>query len=553
MRTTALILLLSVVAVGAALLPGARPAAAAGAIALTTGQNFTCALTTEGGVKCWGLGLSGQLGDGTTERRLMPVDVLSAPGGPPLEGVTAITSGTSFACALMTSGGVKCWGWNHRGQLGDGTQTPRNTPVDVCQEYDAKAFLCIETLSNVTAISAGGGHACALVSDGHLKCWGNGASGELGDGTGGRSSGGVAVPLTGGDGESPSESFRTTPVEVCQDYDKVAKACGEQLSGVVSVSSGGGYTCALMPATRVKCWGSNIVGQLGDGAPLGSILDPITQPTPVDVCETYSDVEERCTEVFTGAATVVAGSLHTCALTTSGGVKCWGDSVGGMLGNGGDLCTTGFPAGCVTPVDVCGDSECSEPLSGVSAVTAGSAHGCAVLVAGGVRCWGRNVPYGAIGDDRGCRFTCETPVDVCAGGEPDPCDALLANVTAIAAKNALHSCALLEDGRVKCWGKNFNGQLGDGTRGASGPPTYCDCRMTPVSVLGIDAEPLLGDVDCSAGRTSIDALLLLQVSAGLLGTLPCPKNADVNGDGSVNSIDAALVLQHIAGLMPGVL
>ena len=203
---------------------------------------------------------------------------------------------------------------------------------------------------------------------------------------------------------------------------------------------------------------------------------------------------------------------------------------------------------CTTPVDVCGDDECTAPLSGVSAVIVGSSHSCAVMLAGGVKCWGANDGRrGQVGDGEACGFTCETPVDVCAGGEPEPCETSLANVTTIAAKNAFHSCALLEDGRVKCWGKNFNGQLGDGTRGASGPPSWCSCRTTPVSVLGIEAKPLPGDVDCSSGRTSIDALLILQVSAGLLGLLPCPENADVNGDGSVNSIDAALVLQHVAG------
>lgn len=532
MRTAALVLLLSAVAVGAALVPGARVSTAnpiGGMAAIATGSTHTCALTDEGGVKCWGQGSLGQLGDGTTERRLTPVDVLSAPGGPPLEGVAAVGAGSGFACVLMTSGGVKCWGWNTYGRLGDGTQAHRVTPVDVCAEYDATRFLCIETLSNVTALSVGARHACALVSGGRLKCWGQNVYAELGDGT-------------RGDELYDIDNFRTTPVEVCQDYDDVAEACAEPLSGAIAVSAGTFHTCALMPATRLKCWGLNLTGQLGDGTGLDSLLDPIVRTTPVDVCEAYDDIEERCTEVFSGAAAVAAGYFHTCALTTSGGVKCWGSGIYGSLGNGGDLCTAPLLKGCTTPVDVCADDECIAPLSGVSAVSVGLDHSCALMAAGSVKCWGRNRGGSAqLGDGLACGYTCETPVDVCGGGEPGPCKALLANVTAVTAENSRHSCALLEGGRAKCWGKNASGQLGDGTRINWG----CNCRSTPVWVVEIDVKlpPAPGDADCDGTVTATDALLVLQFDAGLMPTVPCLQVADLNLDGRVNSIDAAIILQ----------
>src|SRR3989475_141451 len=184
--------------------------------AIAAGERHTCALTTGGGVKCWGNNHDNQLGDGTVNDRVTPADVMGLTSG-----VRAITAGERHTCALTTGGGVKCWGNNHDGQLGDGTGIDRNTPVDVAG-----------LTSGVTAITAGRRHTCALTTGGGVKCWGKNHDGQVGDGT--------AIN-------------RRTPADVVG-----------LTSGIKTITAGGQHTCALNPK-YVQCWGDNEDGQLGDG------------------------------------------------------------------------------------------------------------------------------------------------------------------------------------------------------------------------------------------------------------------------------------------------
>jgi alpha-tubulin suppressor-like RCC1 family protein len=355
-----------------------------GITALAAGYSHTCAVTTSGGVKCWGENAYGQLGDGTTTQRRTPVDVSGLSSG-----AKALTVNGAHTCAVTVSGGVKCWGYNGYGQLGDGTTAQRRTPVDVSG-----------LSSGVKAVAAGTFHTCAIAANGGIKCWGNNVYGQLGDGT------------TYG---------HTAPVDV-----------SGLISGVTALAAGGAFTCAVTANGGIKCWGANSEGELGDGT-------TTQRNVPMDM-SIFSD----------GVIALVAGGHHTCALTASGGVKCWGYNQYGQLGDS----TTAQRS---TPVDVNGLT------SGVTALTAGWLYTCAVIASGGVKCWGDN-QYGQLGD--GTTTPRHAPVGV---------NGLTSGVTALTAGNA-HTCAVTSSGGVKCWGRNSSGQLGDGTTTQ---------RSEPVDVSGL--------------------------------------------------------------------
>ncbi|MFN8489081.1 MAG: cohesin domain-containing protein [Caldilineaceae bacterium] len=416
--------------------PAAVVGLTSGVQAIAAGGSHTCALLTTGGVKCWGNNNFDQLGDGSTTNRTSPGDVSGLPSG-----VQAIAAGDRHTCALTASGGVKCWGNNASGQLGDGSTTDRATPVDVSG-----------LASGVQAIAASGGHTCALTTGGGAKCWGVNYGGQLGDGSflnrttsvdvSGLASGVQAIVAGGGHtcallATGGVKCWGWNPYSQLGDGSLTSRAIPGDVSGltngVQTIAAGGAHTCALLTSDGIKCWGNNYSGQLGDGS-------TTNRTTPGDV-----------TGLTTLVRSVMAGDSHTCALTTSGGVKCWGHDGAGQLGDGST-------ANRASPGDVSGLT------SGVTAITAGGAHTCALTTNGGVKCWGYN-NSGQLGDDTIGNRT--TPGDV---------SGLTSGVQAITAGEA-HTCALTASGGVKCWGWNNYGQLGDGSTSWG--------STTPVAVSGL--------------------------------------------------------------------
>ena len=389
---------------------------------------------TGAGVKCWGSNFFGELGDGTSDYRNVPVDVSNLGSG-----VVAITAGSVHSCALLNTGEMKCWGHNYYGQLGNNSTTNSTTPVDVLSAPDQ------DNLSGVVAITGGSAHTCALLNIGEVKCWGGNTYGQLGNG---------------------DDSFvnQYTPADV-----KVSQG-RENLSGVVAISGGAIHTCALLATGAVKCWGSNWKGALGNNAGSGS-LNGGKNNLPVDVWASSVG------GTLSGVVAITGGDHFSCALLNTGEVKCWGENDSGQLG---DISTVNR----YTPVYVKA-SPTGGNLTGVIALASGGDHVCALLNTGEVKCWGNNY-YGQLGDNS--TVNRYTPVYVKAS----PTGGNLTGVIAITA-GPRSTCVLMYNGEVKCWGANHYGQLGNGK---DGDRYYEDANQsTPVNVkLATNGDNLAGVV-----------------------------------------------------------
>jgi alpha-tubulin suppressor-like RCC1 family protein len=403
MQTKTLLL----VALGVAMLFSwnAGPATGSGITEVATGRFHTCALTLRGEVLCWGLNDFGQVGGTATndcpdpEHACNPMPLLVEGLG---SDVTAIDAGFVHTCALTNAGGVKCWGSNSYGELGDGTTTDSSTPVDV-----------VGLSGPVAALTAGGLHNCVSLVSGAVQCWGRNEAGQLGAPT----SESCPAPV------GALFPCSTTPVAV------------ETLSNVVSVVAGSYSNCAISSTGGVKCWGNNEYGGLGDGT-AGDGLEA--------TLDNYSTLATSVVGLDSGVAAVTAGAWHTCALLAIGGAKCWGLNFQGQLGTG--TTSPDPPYGASTPQDVVGFS------GDVASVEAGGLFTCALTTGGGVKCWGLNL-YGQLGD--GTTETRATPTDV-AG--------LTSGVAGIApaAPGGFHACAIMAAGGIKCWGRHEHGEVGDG-------------------------------------------------------------------------------------------
>jgi alpha-tubulin suppressor-like RCC1 family protein len=398
------------------------------AVAIAAGGNHSCALLYDGTEKCWGLNSSGQVGDGTITNRTSPVTVfglmyLAAPAALDLNGAHDIVAGESHACALLANGEVRCWGANADGQLGDGTTTLRNTPAPVCLSGSGAA--CPRVI-DATNISAGKNHTCVVRLNGTVLCWGANAQGQLGDGT---------------------TTDRPNPVQVCQ------TTCGFLLGSVTNVSAGGSdatdaHTCAVTSVHSAACWGDNSFGQLGDGTTIDRLL-------AVTVCVSGSG--SGCPNL-SNVNDVAAGATFSCAVMGNGGIKCWGENGSGQLGDGLLVDRT-------LPGNVCAGSSgpACPPVATAASIDAGDDHACMVspVLGGSVFCWGVNFA-GQIGDGTTTSRTLPTFASAAAAHE--------------VAAGGNHTCMVVASGAVSCWGDNPNGQVGDGTT---------TDKLSPTTVTGL--------------------------------------------------------------------
>ncbi|MFO0644242.1 MAG: Ig-like domain-containing protein [Polyangiaceae bacterium] len=242
-----------------------------GITALALGDEHVCALDSGGGVQCWGRNDRGQVGNNGTLDRRVPTAVVGLSSG-----VAAIYAHHQQTCALMATGGVKCWGRNDHGQVGNNGTLDRIVPTDV-----------VGLDSGVASLALGDGHVCALDTAGGVQCWGQNDHGQVGNNS---------------------------------TLDRIVPAAAQGLgAGVAAVYANGNQTCALMATGGVKCWGINANGQVGNNG----ILD---RQVPTD-----------CVGLSAGATALTLGDGHVCALMATGALKCWGLGNRGQIGNNGTL------------------------------------------------------------------------------------------------------------------------------------------------------------------------------------------------------------------------
>ncbi len=268
---------------------------------VSAGDTHTCARFEDGRVACWGGNLNGQLGiDSVLSRGAAPdelgVNLQLAQLGAGAQAKQVVAS-AGYSCALLEGDTVKCWGRNVNGQLGQGDTDNRGDAVGEMAMLSAIALGDVS--SGISAIDAHGSHACALLGDGALRCWGFGGAGQLEQGD------------TATLGDQPNEMG--------------INLANARIGGVASqVSAGTAQTCAVLTGNVLKCWGQNNAGQLGPG----------DVPTRGDE---LTEVDAMLPSVMLPAGTVTqvaTGGFHTCVLLDGASVYCFGENTFGQLGRG---------------------------------------------------------------------------------------------------------------------------------------------------------------------------------------------------------------------------
>ena len=354
------------------------------------GGEHTLALKSDGSLWAWGHNYHGQLGDGTNVDRLTPVQI----------GISTdwkvVSAGGEHTIALKSGGSLWAWGKNNHGQLGDGTNVDRRMPVQ------------IGTSTDWTAISAGDSHTLALKSDGSLWAWGGNGYGQLGDGT---------------------NTDSRIPVRMGIDTDWTA------------ISAGDSHTLALKSDGSLWAWGINSVGELGNGkkGPGENSSDPVRVGT---------DLNWRA---------ISANGSHSLALKSDGSLWAWGWNGYGQLGDGTTVSRS-------VPVRVGNDANWAM-------ISIGVRHSLALKSDGSLWAWGDNY-YGQLGDgNSGPDEKSTTPVRIETG-----------SIFALISAGNSHSLALKPDGSLWAWGDNYYGQLGDGNIG-DGDSRWGIFQARPVQII----------------------------------------------------------------------
>ncbi|HET7543525.1 MAG TPA: DUF4215 domain-containing protein [Polyangiaceae bacterium] len=384
--------------------------------AIALGGSTTCALSYAGQVKCWGDNDHGVLGVADTNplgkfpnqvpKLLKPIDL-----GTDRKASAISVSGGNSACALLDHGEVKCWGNNQSGQLGTGTS--KDDRGDGPNEM-GDALPAVSLGRKALSVSAGSDYTCAVLDDGSVKCWGSGRLGQLG-------------------GDSPYDAL--LPAEfVTVGLKRPATA----------VSASNGVTCAILDDGTLRCWGDARYVPASD-------LAYVDADKSGGVGDYSAEIGNLSALTFKGAyqAKAVFTGAVSGAILNSGWLMLWGVGYGWL--------NAGVPPNdfaSLSPINMGGNRK-------VTSADADIYHACAVTDDGALSCWGYAY-HGALG--LGSVLSSPGPVTVSSSGEITSSRFVdLGGRKAIqVAVGEQHTCALLDDRTLKCWGYNASGQLGLG-------------------------------------------------------------------------------------------
>jgi alpha-tubulin suppressor-like RCC1 family protein len=369
-----------------------------------------CALLANRQVRCWGYGSYGANGDGTNDDGNTAVVVRNTLDSGPLVGAVQVAVGAYHACALLTNHQVRCWGYNDTGALGDGTTDDSNLPVPVRNGSDSA------NLTGVVGISAAGYSTCALLSNGQVRCWGENDYGQLGNND------------TSGDDKPLPQAVRSI-------------SGPGNLTNITQIDVGYDSACARTAGGQARCWGYGGYGALGNGHE-----DDHSRPVIVKSVSGPG--------ALTGVTQISIGDYNGCARLNNGQARCWGYAEEGANGTGGNSSNPDRLRPAVVRASVG-----AGPLTNVVSVGVGEYHMCALLSTGGgsVRCTGDNL-YGMLGNGTtGVPDVYRVKTVLNGNGVPS-----LTGVTQMDV-GSYSTCVRLSNGQARCWGYNEYGSLGDGT------------------------------------------------------------------------------------------
>ncbi len=387
------------------------------------GYRHTCALATNGTVWCWGSRGSGEVGDGVNDSHnpaTSPQQVIMDAAGTPLTGVKEVSAGFASTCAVKQDHTLWCWGGNWHGQLGNGTTTESAYPVQVMASSGTP-------FTGVEHVSVGAALTCAVKTDDTVWCWGENTYDGVGNGQ------------EGGDVLYPTQ---------------VVNILRRPIHGTM-VFAAWSYGCSLAQDKTVWCWGSNAYGRLGSGT------DPQDSNTGRAYKRPYADKVKISDSIdLSSVSHITAGDDHACAVRSNGTVWCWGsDGLGEIATTTSSTCTWNSK-NCYKYAVLIHANSSGSTLSGVSYVASGDSayHTCVLQSSGALYCWGYN-NYSQVGSGSSAN-TVDFPQRV-SDGNGGYIDQNGGGINFFAV-GYNHSCVVLADGSLWCWGRNDEGQLGTG-------------------------------------------------------------------------------------------